>query len=313
MGYAYTVIIIKPNKREAMKTEKQGNPKDIYPTPPFPKQEQAPPGVSADMRPEPDHGEETYKGSELLKDKVVIITGGDSGIGKAAAIAMAREGADIVISYKDEVEDVDAEDTKKWIEKAGRKALLLRGDIRSEEWCKSIVAQTVATFNKIDVLVNNAAYQMTFDDITDVTAEEWNKTFETNMSAMFYFVKYAKKHMAPGSSIINTTSVNAYNPNPTLIPYAATKGAIQNFTSSLAQHFLEDGSGIRVNAVAPGPIWTPLIPSTIPDHERFGENTPMGRVGQPAEMAPIYVFLASDAASYISGATIPATGGRATI
>lgn len=296
-----------------MKTTKKGNPRDIYPVPPFPTQDQSTPGVNSKMVPAPDHGEESYIGSDILLDKVAIITGGDSGIGKATAIAMAREGADIVISYADEVEDEDAEDTKRWIEKTGRKALLFKGDIRSEDHCKKIVEQTVAAFGKIDILVNNAAYQMTFKDITEITAEEWNKTFETNMSAMFYFVKYAKPYMPPGSSIINTTSVNAYSPNPTLVPYAATKGAIQNFTSSLAQLFLEDGSGIRVNAVAPGPVWTPLIPSTIPEHEKFGENTPMGRPGQPAEMAPIYVFLASDAASYVAGATIPATGGRATI
>lgn len=296
-----------------MKTTKTGNPKDLYPIPPFPKQDQSPPGESAKMDPVPDHGETSYEGSGILMGKVAIITGGDSGIGKATAIAMAREGADVVISYKDEVEDADAEDTKAWIEKAGQRALLFRGDIRDEALCKRIVDETVAAFGKVDILVNNAAYQMTFEKITDITAEEWNKTFETNMSAMFYFAKHAKAHIPPGGSIINTTSVNAYNPNPTLVPYAATKGAIQNFTSSLAQLFLEDGSGIRVNAVAPGPVWTPLIPSTIPAHERFGENTPMGRPGQPAEMAPIYVFLASAAASYVSGATIPATGGRATI
>ncbi|WDF67254.1 SDR family oxidoreductase [Sphingobacterium oryzagri] len=296
-----------------MKTTKTGNPKDLYPVPPFPKQDQSPPGVNAKMSPVPDHGEASYEGSEILLNKVAIITGGDSGIGKAVAIAMAREGADVVISYKDEMEDDDAADTKMWIERAGRKALLFRGDIRDEDLCKKIVEEAASTFGKIDILVNNAAYQMSFDQITDISAAEWNKTFETNMSAMFYFVKHAKAHMPPGGSIINTTSVNAYKPNPSLVPYAATKGAIQNFTSSLAQLFLEDGSGIRVNAVAPGPVWTPLIPSTIPDHENFGENTPMGRPGQPAEMAPIYVFLASDAASYVSGATIPATGGRATI
>jgi NAD(P)-dependent dehydrogenase (short-subunit alcohol dehydrogenase family) len=226
---------------------------------------------------------------------------------------MAREGADIVISYKDEIEDIEAEDTKKWINEAGRDALLFRGDIREEALCKTIIDETVKRFGKIDILVNNAAYQMTYENIAEISADEWNKTFETNMSAMFYFVKHAKPHMHPGSSIINTTSVNTYKPNPTLLPYAATKAAIQNFTASLAQTFLEDGSGIRVNAVAPGPVWTPLIPSTIPDHENFGKNTPIGRPGQPAEIAPVYIFLASDAASYVSGATIPATGGRVTI
>ncbi|NQD69969.1 SDR family oxidoreductase [Sphingobacterium shayense] len=296
-----------------MDTEKKGNPKDLYEKPPFPLQPQDPPGVESEMKPIPDHGEHSYKGSDILKDKVAIITGGDSGIGKAVAIAMAREGADIIISYKDPMEDVDALDTKEWVEKAGRRAVLVRGDIRDESLCKEIVQQAVDVFGKIDVLINNAAYQMTYQTVEEITASEWNKTFETNMSAMFYFVKHAKPYMSPGASIINTTSVNAYSPNPTLLPYAASKGAIQNFTSSLAQMFLEDGSGIRVNAVAPGPVWTPLIPSTIPSHEKFGENTPMGRPGQPAEMAAIYVFLASDAASYISGATIPATGGRPTI
>jgi len=265
------------------------------------------------MHPRPDHGEESYIGCDTLIGKVAIITGGDSGIGKAVAIAMAREGADVVISYKDDIEDEDAFDTRKWVERSGRTALLFKGNIRNELLCKRIVDETVAKFGKIDILVNNAAYQMSYERVEDISEEEWNKTFQVNISAMFYFVKYAKKHMPPGSSIINTTSVNAYNPNPSLLPYAATKGGIQNFTSSLAQMFLQDGSGIRVNAVAPGPVWTPLIPSTIPDHENFGENTPMGRPGQPAEIAPVYIFLASDAASYVSGATIPATGGRATI
>lgn len=296
-----------------MDTKKKIDHDDDYSLPPFEKQDQEVPGVGTEMNPVPDHGEETYIGNGLLKGKVSIITGGDSGIGKAVAIAMAREGADIVISYKDEIEDEEAEDARRWVEKAGQKALLFRGDIRDEAHCRHIVEETAAKFGKVDILVNNAAYQMTYTDIADITSEEWNKTFEVNMSAMFYFVKHAKKHMPKGSSIINTTSVNAYSPNPTLLPYAATKAAIQNFTASLAQTFLEDGSAIRVNAVAPGPVWTPLIPSTIPEHEKFGENTPMGRPGQPAEIAPIYVFLACDAASYISGATIPATGGRVTI
>lgn len=295
-----------------MKPE-ENNPIDKYAKPPFEKQDQAVPGISSAMSPVPDHGEESYEGREMLKEKVVLITGGDSGIGKAVAIAMAREGADIVVAYKEEVEDEDALDTKSWIEKAGRTCVLIRGDIRSESHCETIVRTCVAELGRVDVLINNAAYQMTYKTVEEISASEWNKTFETNMSAMFYLVKAAKKYMRPGSSIINTTSVNAYDPNPTLLPYAASKGAIQNFTASLAQLFLEDGSGIRVNAVAPGPVWTPLIPSTIPDHEKFGVNTPIGRPGQPVEIAPVYVFLASDAASYISGATIPVTGGRVTI
>lgn len=296
-----------------MKTTKEGNPKTAYPQPPFKKQDQTPPGTDATMDPVPDHGEETYRGSLLLEGKVALITGGDSGIGKAVAIAMAREGADIVIAYKDKTEDIDAKDTQKWIEESGRQSLLITGDIRSEKHCKKIIDKTIEKFGKIDVLVNNAAYQMTYQSVDEISAEEWNKTFETNMSAMFYLVKHAKRYIPAGGSIINTTSVNAYDPNPTLLPYAATKGAIQNFTASLAQLFLQDGSGIRVNAVAPGPVWTALIPSTIPDHQRFGENTPIGRPAQPAEIAPVYIFLASNAASYVSGATIPATGGRVTI
>lgn len=294
-----------------MKVTNQQNPS--YPQPPFKKQDQIVPGISAKMDPVPDHGEKTYIGNNLLAGQVCLITGGDSGIGKATAIAMAREGADIAIIYLDEIENEDATDTADWIEKAGQKALLIRGDIRNESFCQSAIQQTVETFGRLDILINNAAYQMTYDSVTDISAAEWNKTFETNVSAMFYLTKYAKPHLPKGGSIINTTSVNAYDPNPKLLPYAATKAAIQNYTASLAQQFFEDGSDIRVNAVAPGPVWTPLIPSTIPDHEKFGANTPIGRPGQPAEIAPIYVFLASSAASYISGATIPATGGRVTI
>ncbi len=296
-----------------METRTEGNPEDLYPTPPFKKQDQKPPGETKLMDPKPDHGEQSYEGNGLLTGKVAVITGGDSGIGKATAIAMAREGADIVIAYKDDVEDEDAEDCKYWVEKAGKRALLFKGDIREEETCKKLIDAAVDEFKMIDILVNNAAYQMSYKTLEEISAEEWNKTFETNLSAMFYLVKHALKHIRPGGSIINTTSVNAYDPNPTLIPYAASKAAIQNFTSNLAQKFLEDGNGIRVNAVAPGPVWTPLIPSTIPDHEHFGDNTPIGRPGQPAEIAPVFVFLATAAASYVSGATIPVTGGRITI
>lgn len=286
------------------------NPIDKYPKPPFKEQEQNVPGVTDKMHPRPDHGESTYKGHNLLLDRVAIITGGDSGIGKATAIAMAREGADILISYKDDIEDVDALETAKWVRATGRRCKLHKGDIRDEKVCQEIIESCLTEFGKVDILINNAAYQMSYDTVEEVTAEEWDKTFDTNIRAMFYLIKFAKPHLKPGSSIINTTSINAYKPNPSLFPYAATKGAIQNLTASLAQKFMEDDSGIRVNAVAPGPVWTPLIPSTIPDHPEFGkENSPMGRPAQPAEMAPIYVFLASDGASYVSGATIAATGG----
>lgn len=297
-----------------MKKKDLEDPIQKYPSPPFEKQTQPIPGVTKVMNPQPDHGEDSYKGSGLLKGLVSIITGGDSGIGKAVAIAMARVGAHIVISYKDEVEDEDAENTLEWVKKAGVDGLLIRGDISEDKVCRKIIDDTVKKFGKIDILVNNAAYQKNFDRIDEITPDEWDKTFEINMRAMFSLTKYAKPHLKPGSSIINTTSVNAYDPSPSLLPYATTKAAIQSFTASLAKMFMEDKSGIRVNAVAPGPVWTPLIPSTIPDHDQFGKyNSPMGRPGQPAEIAPIYVFLASEPASYISGATIPATGGRITI
>lgn len=289
------------------------DPAKKYPVPPFPKQKQDPPGTEDAMQPLADHGEKSYKGSGKLLDKKAIITGGDSGIGRAVAIAFAREGADVLISYLDDVEDKDANETAKYIEESGRKALLVKGDIRSEEHCRMIVEKAVSEFGKIDILVNNAAFQMARESLQEIPADEWQKTFDTNITPMFYLCKAAEPYMQPGSSIINTTSVNAYSPTPVLLPYAATKGAIQNFTANLSQILLEAGKGIRVNAVAPGPIWTPLIPSTMPEPEKFGQNTPMGRPGQPVEVAHAFVFLASDDASYISGATIPVTGGRITI
>jgi NAD(P)-dependent dehydrogenase (short-subunit alcohol dehydrogenase family) len=289
------------------------NPSDKYPKPPFPKQEQEVPGQEKLMQPLADHGETSYKGSGRLTGKKAVITGGDSGIGKAVAIAFAREGADVLISYLDETEDEDAEQTAELVRQAGRKAVLVRGDIRDENHCKSIIEKAVDEFGQIDILVNNAAYQMAQEKLEDIPSEQWRRTFDTNITAMFYMCKAAEPHMKPGSNIINTTSINAYNPSAVLLDYAATKGAIQNFTANLSQVLLEAGKGIRVNAVAPGPIWTPLIPSTMPDAEKFGENTPMGRPGQPVEVAYAYVFLAADEASYISGATIPVTGGRISI
>ncbi|GAA4792780.1 SDR family oxidoreductase [Olivibacter ginsenosidimutans] len=291
----------------------QENPRDKYPIPPFPKQEQEVPGVEKEMQPKADHGEKTYRGTGKLQGKKAIITGGDSGIGKAVAIAFAREGADVLISYLADVEDEDAQDTIHWIEEAGRKGIAIKGDIRSEEHCQAIIRRAVEAFGQVDILVNNAAYQMARNSLQEIPAGEWEKTFATNTHSMYYLCKAVEPHMKAGSSMINTTSVNAYSPTPLLLAYAATKGAIQNFTANLAQLFLEQKKGIRVNAVAPGPVWTPLIPSTMPDADKFGANTPMGRPGQPAEMAPIHVFLASEESSYISGATIPATGGRITI
>ncbi len=295
------------------KTQENTQKKDTkYPFPPFVKQQQSTPGVEKQLKPKADHGEHSYVGNGILEGKVAIITGGDSGIGKAIVIALAREGADIVISYLSAKEQEDAKDSAMWVKKAGRKAILIRGDIRKESQCEKIIAKTIAAFGKIDILINNAAFQMAEETLVEIPTGEWLKTFDTNIHPMFYLSRAAEKHMPYGSSIINTTSSNAYNPSEVLLPYAATKAAIQNFTANLSQILLMGGKGIRVNAVAPGPIWTPLITSTIPDCQNFGQDTPMGRPGQPVEVAPAYVFLASDRASYISGITIPVAGGRIT-
>ncbi|MVA23893.1 SDR family oxidoreductase [Agrobacterium vitis] len=260
------------------------------------------------MQPIPDHGEHSYKGDGKLEGKVALITGADSGIGKAVAIAFAREGADIVISYLSENED--AEDTANWVRKAGRTAIIAPGDIKSEEYCKSLVQRTVNELGAIDILVNNAAFQRTYGDIADITAEEWDETFRTNIYAPFFFAKAAAPHMKPGSSIINTTSIQSRQPSPQLLAYASTKGAISNFTAGLAEMLAD--RGIRVNAVAPGPIWTPLIPSTMPPEKaaKFGEQTLLKRAGQPAELAGAFVLLASELGSYMTGAVIPVTGGE---
>ena len=279
-----------------------------YPKPPFPQQKIAMPGATAEMNPRPDHGEESYKGHNRLANKATLITGGDSGIGRAVAIAYAREGADVAISYLDE--HADAQSTKQLVEAAGRRCILLPGDIADPAHCREIVAKTVQAFGRIDVLVNNAAHQHSFTDIEEISDEEWDRTFKVNISAMFYISKAAVPHMRPGAAIINTTSVNADAPSPQLLAYATTKGAIQNFSAGLAQLLAE--KDIRVNAVAPGPVWTPLIPSTMPLEkvQNFGSQVPMKRPGQPVELAPPYVMLASDEASYISGATIAVTGGK---
>ena len=278
------------------------------PRPPQPEQQQPMPGLTDEMEPRPDHGEDSYKGSGRLTGKRVIITGGDSGIGRAVAIAFAREGADLLISYLSE--EADAQETARLIEEAGRKAVLVPGDISDPDHCRDVIAQAVDELGGLDVLVNNAAHQASFDDIADISDEEWQQTFATNIHAMFYLVKAAVPHMKPGSSIINTTSINADQPSEHLLAYATTKGAIQNFTMGLAQLLAK--KEIRVNCVAPGPIWTPLIPSTMPPEavKNFGKNTPMGRAGQPRELAPAYVMLASDESSYTTGATVAVTGGR---
>jgi NAD(P)-dependent dehydrogenase (short-subunit alcohol dehydrogenase family) len=269
---------------------------------------QDPPGTLDAMRLKPDHGEDSYRGSGRLDGKRTIVTGGDSGIGRAVAIAFAREGADVLISYLSEHDDAQA--TAKLVEEAGRRAVLVPGDLADREHCEAVVDRAVAEFGGIDVLVNNAAFQMTHETVEEISDEEWQRTFDINITAIFRLVKASLPHLGEGASIINTSSVNYDMPRPTLLPYATTKGAIANFTAGLAQMLGE--RGIRVNAVAPGPIWTPLIPSTMPpDHvATFGQNTPLGRAGQPKEVAPAFVLLASDEGSYISGAIVPVTGGK---
>lgn len=279
-----------------------------YPVPPFTPQSQPMPGKTQRMMPVPDHGEQSYRGSGKLAGMKALITGGDSGIGRAVAIAYAREGADVLISYLEEEED--AQETLKWVTEAGRHGLAVAGDIKSPSHCRNLVKTAVQEFGGLDILVNNAAHQASFQSLDDIPEEEWRLTFEVNLHAMFYLAKAAVPHMKAGSAIINTASINSDSPNPTLLAYATSKGAIQNFTAGLAQLLAE--KKIRVNAVAPGPIWTPLIPSTLPEKavENFGSQVPFRRPGQPAELQTAYVMLADPLSSYVSGATIAVTGGK---
>ncbi len=273
-----------------------------------PTQQQDTPGTEQAMTPKADHGEESYRGSGKLEGKIAVITGADSGIGEAVAIAYAREGADVVISYLNEHDDAD--DTKRLVEDAGRRALVVPGDLADPAHCREVIKRTVDEFGRVDVLGSNAAFQMNHPTLEEIPDEEWDYTIATNLSAYFHLVKAALPHIGPGGSIIGSSSVNSDMPSPTLLPYAATKAAIANMSASLAQLLAE--RGIRANSVAPGPVWTPLIPATMPDEkvESFGEQVPLGRPAQPAELAPVYVLLASDAASYISGARIAVTGGK---
>ncbi|WP_405636790.1 SDR family oxidoreductase [Streptomyces sp. NBC_01178] len=273
-----------------------------------PRQQQSPPGVTSAMSPRPDHGERSYRGSGRLSGKAAVITGGDSGIGRAVAIAYAREGADVLISYLDEHED--AEETKRWVEEAGRRCVLVPGDVADPAHCRSIIGTAAEEFGRVDVLVSNAAFQMTRESVEDIPDEEWDRTLAINLSAFFHLTKAALPHMRPGSSIIGTTSVNSDSPPPQLLPYNVTKAGIANMAGSLSQ--LLGPRGIRVNSVAPGPIWTPLIPATMPPDqvESFGSQVPLGRPGQPAELAAVYVMLASDEAGYVSGARVAVTGGQ---
>jgi len=293
----------------AKQRPQERHPKELHPKPPFRERKQQFPGREEEMQQRPDHGEQSYRGLGRLAGKTALITGGDSGIGRAVAIAFAREGADVAIAYLPE-EETDAQETKRWVEEAGRKSFTMPGDIRDENHCRDLVEQIFAEAGHLDILVNNAAYQMTYQSIEEISAEEWDRTFRTNVYSMFYLCKAAAPRMKPGSVIINTASIQAFLPNPGLLAYAPTKAAIVNFTKALSKLLLKDG--IRVNAVAPGPVWTPLIPSTTPEGkiEKFGGNTPYERPAQPAELAPLYVFLASSESSYVTGEVFGATGGK---
>ena len=283
------------------------DPREQGAEPPYPEQEQEPPGIEARMEPRPDFGEESYRGSGKLEGKVALITGGDSGIGRAVAVAYAREGADVAISYLSE--DEDAQETVRVVEESGRRALALPGDIGDEAHCRALVERTVSELGRLDVLVNNAATQMKRESITEIPSDEIETVFRTNILAMFWLCRAAIPHLRPGSAIVNTTSIQAYEPSPELIHYATTKGAISTFTKALAKELVEQG--IRVNAVAPGPVWTPLIAMSFPGEEvaSFGEDNPLGRPAQPAELAPVYVFLASDESRFVVGEVVGVTGG----
>jgi NAD(P)-dependent dehydrogenase (short-subunit alcohol dehydrogenase family) len=284
------------------------DPREKGPKPPHTTTHQEYPGTEAEMDPKPDYGEKSYKGTGKLTGKAAVITGGDSGIGRAVALAFAREGADVLISYLSE--EADARETARVVEAAGRRCVAVAGDISEEAHCRAIIDRAVEEFGKVDILVNNAAFQMTREDISEISSEEFDRTLKTNLYAMFWLCKKALPHMPAGGSIINTSSIQASQPSPELLDYATTKAGIVNFTKGLSQLVVE--KGIRVNSVAPGPIWTPLIPATMPEEKvgSFGEQTPMGRAGQPAELAPAYVFFASQESSYVTGEVLAVTGGQ---
>lgn len=290
---------------------KHTDPRTKYPVPEYPEQSQIEqhPGSEAAMQPKPDYGYDTYEGSGRLDGKNAVVTGGDSGIGRAVALAFAREGADVVISYL-EAESKDADETARVVEEAGRKCIKVPGDLSEESNCTALIDKAVEELGHIDILVNNAAHQMTVEGVMDVSTDLLDRTFKTNIYAMFWIVKAAIPHMPEGGSIINVGSAQAYKPSPALLPYSSTKGAIVTFTEGLAQDVVQ--YGLRANIVAPGPVWTPIIPASMPAEQvaAFGQQSPMGRPGQPAELAPVFVLLASDEASYLNGSSIDVTGGQ---
>jgi NAD(P)-dependent dehydrogenase (short-subunit alcohol dehydrogenase family) len=288
--------------------QRSKNPQRRGPQPPFPRRKQRAPGLDSEMRPAADHGEQSYRGYGRLAGKVALVTGADSGIGRAVALAFAREGADVLVSYLDE--HSDAKETVRLVEESGRRAVAVAGDIGREAHCRALVARTIRTLGKIDILVNNAAFQRTYESIGDIPTAELDRTYRTNVYAMFWLCQHALPHLPEGGVVINTASIQAYEPSANLLPYASTKGAIVTFSKALSSQAIE--RGVRVNVVAPGPVWTPLIPATMPAEqiESFGKDTPMGRPAQPAELAPVYVFLASDESRFITGEVIGVTGGK---
>jgi NAD(P)-dependent dehydrogenase (short-subunit alcohol dehydrogenase family) len=294
---------------EAIQDPQTADPKEKGPKPEYPQKPIAPPGSDAEMTPKADHGEQSYRGLGRLKDRIALVTGGDSGIGRAVSIAFAREGADVAISYLPE-EERDADETSRWIADAGRRALKLPGDIRDEQHCTRMVERVFDELGALDILVNNAAFQRAHERIGEFSTEEFDATFKTNVYAMFWVCRAALPRMKAGSAIVNTASIQAYGPSPELLAYASTKGAIVNFTKGLSQLAMKQG--VRVNAVAPGPVWTPLIPSTLPQERvrKFGKDTAYERAAQPVELAPLFVFLASNEARFVTGEVYGATGGQ---